>query len=173
MLRLWIEAQPTPVIALIAFGLTYLVAAIMFALAAIAAQRGWARDFKHIPPFTLVPLAVAMILDASPSRSGEQLARARVLAGLEAAIEDRRNSIMLSDVLIDWVQWLVIVLLLVLVLATIAMGSVDNPRAGAVALFLVASASGMSLFLLLAYDLPFNGGGFFLEPTLLRQVIAD
>ena len=40
--------------------------------------------------------------------------------------------------------------------------------AGAVALFLVASASGMSLFLLLAYD-----GGFFLEPTLLRQVIAD
>ena len=45
--------------------------------------------------------------------------------------------------------------------------------AGAVALFLVASASGMSLFLLLAYDLPFNGGGFFLEPTLLRQVIAD
>ena len=45
--------------------------------------------------------------------------------------------------------------------------------AGAVALFLVASASGMSLFLLLAYDLPFNGGGFFLEPTLLRQVISD
>ena len=50
MLRLWIEAQSTPVIALVVFGLSYLVAAAIFALVAIAAPQGWACDFKYIRP---------------------------------------------------------------------------------------------------------------------------
>src|SRR4029077_13815299 len=57
-MRLWLEAQSIPVIALIVFGLSYLTAATAFLLARVASRLGWAHDFKHIPAMTLMPLAV-------------------------------------------------------------------------------------------------------------------
>ena len=65
MLRLWIEAQSTPVGALVVFGLSYLVAATIFALVAIAAPQGWARDFNYIPPITLMLLVVLWLCSSA------------------------------------------------------------------------------------------------------------
>jgi hypothetical protein len=258
-MRLWLEAQSIPVIALIVFGLSYLTAAIAFLLARVAARLGWAHDFKHIPAMTLMPLAVllavllgflasrvwanhehaenyvaqeasalheivlmapafppevqtrlhtavrahikamaeeewpamargqkdmgrtprvlaeatAMVLDLNPLRPGEQLAQQRVVAALDEALDARRNRIMLSGELIDAVQWGVILILMILILATVAMGYVETPRASAIAMFVVATASAASLVLLLAYDQPLNAGGFFVQPTLLRDVFTD
>ena len=59
-MRLWLEAQSIPVIALVVFGLSYLTAATAFLLARVAARLGWAHDFKHIPAMTLMPLAVLL-----------------------------------------------------------------------------------------------------------------
>ncbi len=59
-MRFWLEAQSIPVIAVIVFGLSYLTAAIVLVLAAVAARLGWAQDFKHIPAATLMPLAVLL-----------------------------------------------------------------------------------------------------------------
>jgi hypothetical protein len=67
----------------------------------------------------------------------------------------------------------IILVLMILILATVAMGHVESPRASAIALFIVASASAASLVLLLAYDQPLNAGGFFVQPTLLRDVFTD
>jgi hypothetical protein len=258
-MRLWLEAQSIPVIALIVFGLSYLTAATAFLLARVAARLGWAHDFKHIPAMTLMPLAVllavllgflasrvwanhehaenyvaqeasalheivlmapalppdvqkrlhaavrahikamaeeewpamargekgmgrtprvlaeatAMVLDLNPLRPGKQLAQQRVVAALDEALDARRNRIMLSGDLIDGVQWGVILVLMILILTTVAMGYVESPRASAIAMFIVATASAASLVLLLAYDQPLNAGGFFVQPTLLRDVFTD
>jgi hypothetical protein len=80
---------------------------------------------------------------------------------------------MLSGVLIDWLQWWVVVLLVVLVLVMIAMSHIDNRGVCALSLFFIATALAASLLLLMAYDQPFNGGGFFLRPTLLREIVAN
>jgi len=220
MLRLWIEAQSTPIIALVVFGLSYLGTALIFVLVTSAAPHGWARDFKFVPAVALTPLAIllavllgflasrvwanfdhaegyvrqeavalhqtllmaqalppniqtrrrnaisahvkaveeeewpamarqqqanltrspgvlteaiVMLLEFTSTRTGEQVAQERAVAALEA----RRNRIMLSGVLIDWLQWWVVVLLIVLVLVMIAMSHIDNRG---VALFLCSSS---------------------------------
>jgi hypothetical protein len=117
--------------------------------------------------------ATAMVLDLNPLRPGEQLAQQRVVAALDEALDARRNRIMLSGELIDGVQWSVILVLMILILATVAMGNVESPRASAIAMLIVATASAASLVLLLAYDQPLNAGGFFVQPTLLRDIFAD
>jgi hypothetical protein len=60
MLRLWIEAQSTPIIALVVFGLSYLGTALIFVLVTSAAPHGWARDFKFIPAVALTPLVILL-----------------------------------------------------------------------------------------------------------------
>jgi len=77
--------------------------------------------------------AIVMLLEFTSTRTGEQVAQERAVAALEA----RRNRIMLSGVLIDWLQWWVVVLLIVLVLVMIAMSHIDNRG---VALFLCSSS---------------------------------
>ena len=235
MLRLWIEAQSTPIIALVVFGLSYLGTALIFVLVTSAAPHGWARDFKFIPAVALTPLvillavllgflasrvwanfdhaegyvrnaisahvkaveedewpamarqqqanlarspgvlteAIVMLLEFDPTRTGEQVAQERAVAALEQALEARRSRIMLSGVLIDWLQWWVVVLLIVLVLVMIAMSHIDNRGVCALSLFFVATALAASLLLLMAYDQPFSAGGFFLRPTLLREIVAN
>jgi len=114
-----------------------------------------------------------MLLEFTATRTGEQVAQERAVAALGQALEARRNRIMLSGVLIDWLQWWVVVLLVVLVLVMIAMSHIDNRGVCALSLFFVATALAASLLLLMAYDQPFNGGGFFLRPTLLREIVAN
>src|SRR6516165_2851616 len=117
--------------------------------------------------------AIVMLLEFTATRTGEQVAQERAVAALGQALEARRNRIMLSGVLIDWLQWWVVVLLVVLVLVMIAMSHIDNRGVCALSLFFVATALAASLLLLMAYDQPFNGGGFFLRPTLLREIVAN
>ena len=81
--------------------------------------------------------AIVMLLEFSSTRTGEQVAQERAVAALEQALEARRSRIMLSGVLIDWLQWWVVVLLIVLVLVMIAMSHIDNRG---VALFLCSSS---------------------------------
>jgi hypothetical protein len=117
--------------------------------------------------------AIVMLLEFTATRTGEQVAQERAVAALGQALEARRNRIMLSGVLIDWLQWWVVVLLVVLVLVMIAMSHIDNRGVCALSLFFVATALAASLLLLMAYDQPFNGGSFFLRPTLLREIVAN
>src|SRR4051794_4672240 len=55
-LMLWIEAQSTPVITLLVFGVCYMLAAAIFGLAAILSRRRVAQDLKAVAPVTLTPL---------------------------------------------------------------------------------------------------------------------
>jgi hypothetical protein len=57
---LWIEAQSTPVIALLVFGVCYMLTAAIFCLAAILSRRAVAQDLKAVVPVTLTPLGVIL-----------------------------------------------------------------------------------------------------------------
>src|SRR5215469_4751387 len=48
VLQLWIEAQSTPIITLVVFGLSYLGTALIFVLVTSAPPRGWARAISSL-----------------------------------------------------------------------------------------------------------------------------
>jgi hypothetical protein len=57
---LWIEAQPTATIALVVFSPVYVLAAMLFCLAAILSRRAVAEELKSVAPVTLTPLGVIL-----------------------------------------------------------------------------------------------------------------
>jgi hypothetical protein len=59
-MMLWIESQSTPVIALIVFGLTYLLTAMIFCLTAVLSRRTVAQGLKTVTATSLTPLAVIL-----------------------------------------------------------------------------------------------------------------
>jgi hypothetical protein len=124
---------------------------------------------RHLP----VALTDAMValLSLEPAHSGQQLARQRTLAALEQALDARRHRILLSESGLEAVQWLVVLVLSVLILATIAMVHAENRRAAAITMFIFSTAIASCLVLLLAYDRPFGGGGIDVPPTPLQEVM--
>ena len=54
----WLHALPVVWMALVVFGLTYLVAAAIYAAVVSLAARGYARSFKAVSPGMLPPLGI-------------------------------------------------------------------------------------------------------------------
>ena len=255
MLRLWIEAQSTPIIALVVFGLSYLGTALIFVLVTSAAPHGWARDFKFVPAVALTPLAIllAVLLGFLASRvwanfdhaegyvrqeadalhqtllmaqalppniqtrlrnaiNARQGGGRRGMAGDGAAAAGKSHSIARcidggdrdapgvhfhpdgraggaracrggtrGKAKQDHAERCADRLAPV-----VGRGpphragpghdrdvAYRQPRGRALSLFFVATALAASLLLLMAYDQPFNAGGFFLRPTLLKEIVAN
>src|SRR5262249_920258 len=59
-LFLWIEGQSFSIIALVAFGLCYASAAVIFVLSRVIASRRFAAELKGTTPVMLTPLAVIL-----------------------------------------------------------------------------------------------------------------
>ena len=85
MLRLWIEAQPMPVIALVVFGLAYLFTAFVFVLVTLA-PKAHAHHLKQISPVTLTAMVVVLgvLLGFIAARVWANFDRARAFVGQEA-----------------------------------------------------------------------------------------
>ena len=75
----WIEEQSTAGIAVIILLLTYVFAAIVFAVVTILSRRGVAEELKSISPVTLTPLAVilGLMLAFLAARVWENVGHAR------------------------------------------------------------------------------------------------
>jgi hypothetical protein len=86
MLRLWIEAQPMPVIALVVFGIAYAFAAIVFVLVTKAPER-WTHHFRHLSPVTVTSMAVVLgvLLGFVAARVWANFDRALGYVGREAS----------------------------------------------------------------------------------------
>src|SRR5437764_31648 len=61
----WLHALPVLLMALVVFGLTYLVAAAIYAAVVSLAARGYARSFKAVSPGMLPPLGIVFGLFAA------------------------------------------------------------------------------------------------------------
>jgi hypothetical protein len=65
----WLHALPVVWMAVVVFGLTYLVAAAIYAAVVSLAARGYARSFKAVSPGMLPPLGIVFgLLSRSPRR---------------------------------------------------------------------------------------------------------
>jgi hypothetical protein len=95
---LWIEAQWTTVIALLVFGVCYMLTAAIFCLAAILSRRAVAKDLKAVAP-VLTPLCIilGLLIGFLAARVWTNLDRANQYVGQEAGA--LRDTILLSDAL--------------------------------------------------------------------------
>jgi len=95
---LWIEAQWTTVIALLVFGVCYMLTASIACLAVILSRRAVAKELKAIAP-VLTPLCVVLglLIGFLAARVWTNLDRANQYVGQEAGA--LRDTILLSDAL--------------------------------------------------------------------------
>src|SRR5690348_6844869 len=117
--------------------------------------------------------AMSAILSFAPENPGQQLAQQGALTAIEQALDARRHRILLSGASVLPMQWVVILVLGTLMLATVAMVHIDRPLAMAVNLFILSTALAVCLLLLLVNDRPFSTGGYEIRPDSLGQIVID
>lgn len=117
--------------------------------------------------------AINTLLSFSPSQANQQFAQSRAVTAIESAFEARRNRIRLSQRSIASLQWVVIFVLALLILATTAMIHIGKPRAMAATAFIFSTAVAVCLVLLMVNDRPFTAGGITLEPSAFREVVVE
>ena len=117
--------------------------------------------------------ALTAVLSFEPAQVNQQVAQQRAVVAIEGALEARRNRIRLSQAEIEPIQWIVIVVLAVLIQITLAMVHIGNRCAMAVTMSIFSTAIAVCLVLLVAYDRPFDAGGFVTKPTVLRDIMPE
>jgi hypothetical protein len=118
--------------------------------------------------------AVHVVVSFNPATRSQEVIQQHLVSALERTLEARRYRILLSKGSISTLQWLVIVILDVLLLATIAMVHVERPRTALINMFALSTGIAACLALLMVHDRPFSAGGFTLEPAALREIaVAD
>ena len=118
--------------------------------------------------------AMSTLLSFVPENPGQQIAQQRTMVAIEQALDARRNRILLSEASVLPMQWIVILVLATLMLVTVAIVHIERPHAMAVNLFILSTALGVCLMLLLVNDRPFSAGGFEIRPdSLLGQIVID
>lgn len=117
--------------------------------------------------------AMSAILSFVPENPSQQIAQQHALTAIEQALDARRHRILLSGTSVLPMQWIVILVLGTLMLATVAMVHIDRPVAMAVNLFILSTALAVCLVLLLVNDRPFSAGGFEIRPDSLGQIVVQ
>ena len=100
--------------------------------------------------------ALDIALALSPTNGGQTVAQRELVASLEAALDARRQRILVSESSVNWVKWAGVILLAALTLA-IAFVHCDNRLTAAITLGMFASAVAVSLVMIAAQDRPFAG----------------
>jgi len=109
-----------------------------------------------------------------PADDSERSAQPEMVRALHAALEARRQRIVISESAVGAAKWVGILLqgLCTLIAIAIAMVHSDNRRACAMRLMLFATGIALSVLLIAAYSRPFMGENS-VKPELLKQVIAS
>jgi Protein of unknown function (DUF4239) len=127
---------------------------------------------------TLSTLPTALIealhetLALKPTDDGQRTAQPEMVKALHAALDARRQRIVVSQSAVGTVKWAGILLQGLCTLVAIAMVHSDNRLACAITLTLFATGIALSLLLIAAYSRPFTGE-ISVGPELLKQVIVS
>ena len=106
-----------------------------------------------------------------PADESQRTAQSEMVKALHAALEARRQRIVVSQSAVGRVKWAGILLQGLCTLIAIAMVHSDNRLACAIAMTLFATGIALSLLLIAAYSRPFTGE-ISVSPDLLQQVIT-
>ena len=119
------------------------------------------------PPQMALALQVALALPADSP--GRVVAQREIVTSLEAALNARRQRILISESAVNSAKWAGVIALGILTLIAIACVHSANRRTAAIAMTLWASAVVVSLLMIGVQDRPF-AGPYQVQPTPLIQV---
>jgi len=119
------------------------------------------------PPQMALALQVALALPAD--NPGRVVAQREIVTSLEAALDARRQRIIISQSAVNSAKWAGVIALGILTLIAIACVHAANRRTAAIAMTLWASAVVVSLLMIGVQDRPF-AGPYHVQPTPLVQV---
>jgi len=126
---------------------------------------------------TLTALPAALIealqdtLALKPSDDGQRTAQREIVSALHAALDARRQRIIISQSTVSSVKWTGLLLQALCTLIAIAIHS-DNRLTCGMALTLFATGIALSVLLIASYSRPFTGE-ISVGPELLKQVITS
>ncbi len=123
---------------------------------------------------TSPPLAEALrvTLALDTKTAGQATAQREIVSALEDALAARRQRIILSQSVLNWVKWAALIIEAALTLLAIAMVHSDNRAANRIILTIYATASGVALILIAAHSRPFTGE-ISTPPTVMMQVMPE
>ena len=111
-------------------------------------------------------------LTLKPADDIQRIAQPEMVKALHAALDARRQRIVVSQSAVGTVKWAGILLQGLCTLVAIAMVHSDNRLACAIAMTLFGTGIALSLLLIAAYSRPFTGE-ISVGPDLLKQVITS
>jgi len=127
------------------------------------------QTLSTFPPHLIEALHNAFAL--KPADDSQRAAQPEVIRALRAALDARRQRIVISQSSVGAVKWVATLFQAFCTLVAIAMVHGDNKRACAITLTLFATGVALSVLLIAAYSRPFTGANS-VDPALLKQVIA-
>ena len=141
-----------------------------------AVQREWpamaeqSANLSTLPGPLIEELHEALAM--KPGDDSQRAALPEMVKAIHAALDARRQRIVISQMDVGAIKWAGILLQGVCTLIAIAMVHSDNRTASAIALTLFATGMALSVVLIAAYSRPFTGENS-IAPDLLKQVIAS
>ena len=139
-----------------------------------AVTNEWPAMGHHRVKLTMAPAslvgALRVALALKPESEGQAAAQRELVSSLGAALEARRQRIIISQSGVNWVKWVSLLVQAACTLVAIAMVHSDNRRAATIALALFATGIASCLVLIAAHDRPFTGE-ISVSPEVLRQVL--
>jgi Protein of unknown function (DUF4239) len=116
--------------------------------------------------------ALQATLALSPNSEGQKTAQREIVAGLETALDARRQRIIISQSQVNLLKWACLFLQAICALVAIAMVHSDNRLASIIAMGIFATGVAASMLLILAHDRPFTGE-ISIKPDPLLQVMPE
>jgi hypothetical protein len=139
-----------------------------------AAAKEWPAMARQDATLTVVPAplaaALSLALDLDARTPGQVTAQRELVSLLDAALDARRQRIIVSRSTINWVKWMAVLALAALTLTAIGFVHSDNRGTAAIAMGLFAAAVAVTLVMIVSQDRPFSGA-FGVEPDVLVQVL--
>ena len=141
-----------------------------------AVKEGWPAMAQHRLTLSTLPAALIEalhnVLTLKPADDTQQTEQPEMVKAIQAALDARRQRIVVSESSVGTVKWAGILLQAICTLIAIAMVHSDNRLASAIAMTLFATGIALSLLLIAAYSRPFTGE-ISVKPDLLKQVITS
>jgi hypothetical protein len=140
----------------------------------IAVNQEWPAMAKQQANLSMLPTALIDvqkdIFAFKPADDNQRLAQQEIVRALNAALEARRQRIIISQSTVSGVKWAGILLQGLCALIAIAMVHSDNRLACRIVLALFATGIALSVLLIATYASPFSGD-ISIKPELLKEVV--
>jgi len=136
----------------------------------------WPKMAQRTVPLNVTPHslqdALQLVLSLTATHPGQQVAQREITSAIEAALDSRRQRIIVSRAEVDAVKWSCLYLQAICALVAIALVHCDDRLSSLVAMGLFATGVSASVLLIAAHDRPFIGQ-IMVTPEPLLQIISD